>query len=131
MGKTLGQKVRIERATLGINQEELAKRVGVSRGYISDIERGSEAINIGKNTVIALAQALGISAAYLFGLTDNPLEGIEDDEAPAAAQVQPADFAGNHFLSVFFSLKAADQELLITIAEKLKRADTPRIIGEQ
>lgn len=123
MGKTLGQKVRVERATLNINQEELAKRVGVSRGYISDIERGSEEINIGKNTVIALAQALGVAPAYLFGLTENPLEGIEDDEAVRATEA-PAAFAGNRFLAVFFSLPAADQELLITLAEKLQRADT-------
>ena len=80
-------------------------------------------INIGKNTVIALAQALGVAPAYLFGLTENPLEGIEDDEAVRATEA-PAAFAGNRFLAVFFSLPAADQELLITLAEKLQRADT-------
>lgn len=130
MGKTLGQKVKIERVTLGMNQADLAKKVGVSRGYISDIERDSEQINIGKNTVLALAEALGVSPAYLLGLTDNPLQGMADEEdaSPPAAAAGPGPNV--ELLNLYQSLSASDQTLLLTIAKKLKDADTPRIIGE-
>lgn len=130
MEKTLGRKVRIERITLGMNQAELAEKVGVSRGYISDIERDSERINIGKNTVIALAEALGISPAYLLGLTDNPLQGISDEDDSASTPpfvISP----GTELLGIYQSLSSSNQSLLLTIAQRLKDADSPRVIGNE
>jgi transcriptional regulator with XRE-family HTH domain len=128
--KTLGQKVRIERATLGLSQAELAERVGVSRQYVSDIERDSETINIGNKTVLSLADALGISPAYLMGLTENPLQGIEDDEeAPSASMPPWAAGIGKELLDIFQNLPANDQAMLLTIAKRLRAADTPRVIG--
>lgn len=130
--KTMGQKVRIERATLGLSQADLAEKVGVSRGYISDIERDSETINIGNKTVLALAEALGVSPAYLLGLTDNPLQGLDDEEEVAPAGV-PAWAAGlgKELFDVFQSLSASDQAMLLTIAKRLRAADNPRIIGSE
>ena len=127
----MGQKVRIERATLGLSQAGLAEKVGVSRQYISDIERDSETINIGNKTVMGLAEALGVSPAYLLGLTDNPLQGIEDDEETTMPAIPPSWAAGigKELLDVFQTLPASDQAMLLTIAKRLKAADTPRIIG--
>ena len=128
--KTLGQKVRIERATLGLSQAELAERVGVSRQYVSDIERDSETINIGNKTVLSLADALGVSPAYLMGLSDNPLQGIEDDEETPLASMPPwAAGIGKELLDIFQNLPANDQAMLLTIAKRLRAADTPRVIG--
>jgi transcriptional regulator with XRE-family HTH domain len=128
--KTLGQRVRVERVTLSLSQADLAEKVGVSRGYISDIERDSETINIGNKTVVALAGALGVSPAYLMGLTDNPLQGVEDEEDNQPAN-QPLWVAGigKELLDVFQNLSANDQAMLLSIAKRLKAADTPRIIG--
>ncbi len=128
--KTLGQKVRMERATLGWNQSALAEKVGVSRQYISDIERDSDTINIGNKTILSLADALGVSPAYLMGLTENPLQGVEDEEEsqPASPPRWSAGI-GKELLDVFQKLSADDQAMLLSIAKRLKDADTPRIIG--
>jgi|TARA_B100001964_G_C13878727_1_gene441982 transcriptional regulator with XRE-family HTH domain len=63
MGKDLiqkfGNKVRKERLSLGLSQEELASRAHVHRTYIGMIERGEKNItleNIGK-----LAKALNVT----------------------------------------------------------------------
>ena len=46
-----GQKVREERARLGLSQEELAGRAGVHRTYIGMIERAEKNITQ-RNTII-------------------------------------------------------------------------------
>ena len=129
---TLGQKVKIERATLGISQSKLAEKAGVSRQYVSDIERDSESINIGKNTLMALAEALGVSPQYLLGLSDDPLHGImeEADEKPAGgAAPQWLAGLGKELLDTVLGLGTDDQMMLLALARRLKAASTPRIIG--
>lgn len=58
-------------------QEDLAQASGVSRTYISEIERG-RVTNVGVEALSALADALGVTVQYLLGLTDDALgEGSE------------------------------------------------------
>ena len=60
-----GQKVREERARLGLSQEELAGRAGVHRTYIGMIERAEK--NITLENIDKIAKALKISIADFFG----------------------------------------------------------------
>lgn len=62
--KRLGESVKSWRSRLGIAQDELARRAGFHRTYISDIERGARNVSI--KSVEKLATALGISVATLF-----------------------------------------------------------------
>lgn len=58
-------------------QEDLANASGVSRTYISEIERG-RITNVGIEAIFSLAEALGVTVPYLLGLSDDPLgEGAE------------------------------------------------------
>jgi len=59
-----GQKVREERAKLGLSQEELASRAGVHRTYIGMIERAEK--NITLENIEKIAKALKISIADFF-----------------------------------------------------------------
>ena len=59
-----GQKVREERAKLGLSQEELASRAGVHRTYIGMIERAEK--NITLENIEKIAQALKIKIADFF-----------------------------------------------------------------
>jgi transcriptional regulator with XRE-family HTH domain len=55
----------------------LAEKSGVSRTYISEIERG-RITNVGIEAIFSLAGALGVTVSYLLGLTDDALgEGAE------------------------------------------------------
>ncbi len=65
--KTLGKNLRIFRTEKKLSQEELAKLAGVSRNYISMIERGSQGINISEQIIQKLAGGLNISIDQLLG----------------------------------------------------------------
>lgn len=63
--KLFGQRIRDLRAERGLNQEELAEKVGVFRTYMSRIETG--AANPTLTMVYALADALDVPVVDLFG----------------------------------------------------------------
>jgi two-component system, response regulator len=67
--KRLGASVKNWRSRLKLPQDELARRSGFNRSYISDVERGSRNISI--KGVEKLADALGISVATLFAEMDS------------------------------------------------------------
>lgn len=62
--KRFGQKIKDLRAQRGLNQEELAEKVGVFRTYMSRIETG--AANPTLTLIYALADALGVRVTELF-----------------------------------------------------------------
>ena len=79
MTATSGLAWRLLRSRRDMNwrQEDLAHASGVSRTYISEIERG-RVTNVGVEALSALADALGVTVQYLLGLTDDALgEGSE------------------------------------------------------
>ncbi len=59
-----GAAIRQERSVLGISQGELAKRSGLHRTYVSDLERGARNPSI--ENIEKLAQALQVSVVKLF-----------------------------------------------------------------
>ena len=67
--RTLGRQVLDRRKNMGLSQEALAERAGVSRNYISIIERG-EAHNVSTNILGQLAVALGTTPTELMGQPD-------------------------------------------------------------
>ena len=62
----LGKRVRIRRNVLGITQEGLAEKIGVSTSFIGHIERGSRKLSV--DTLHDLCKALETSADFLLGL---------------------------------------------------------------
>lgn len=60
----LGAAIKRERSARGISQEELARRAGLHRTYVSDLERGAR--NPSVESVEKLADALQVSVAKLF-----------------------------------------------------------------
>jgi transcriptional regulator with XRE-family HTH domain len=51
----LGAAIRRERSHLGISQEELAKKSGLHRTYVSDLERGARNPSVGSLQKLARA----------------------------------------------------------------------------
>ncbi len=54
----VGRAIRARRRTLGLDQATLAKRVGVSRQWIVEVERGKKRAEIG--LVLQTLEALGL-----------------------------------------------------------------------
>ena len=66
-------RVRDLRLNLGITQEELGKRVGLTRQSIIAIEKGRFTPSI--HTVLMLARTLDTPVEELFWLSDDKLQG--------------------------------------------------------
>ncbi len=64
----LGQRVLVRRRTLKLSQKALAERGGVPSQVISELERDHQ--DIYSAQLARLAKALGVSADYLLGFTD-------------------------------------------------------------
>ncbi|MCB9134205.1 MAG: helix-turn-helix transcriptional regulator [Anaerolineales bacterium] len=111
----LADQVFNRRRALGISQSELAERAGISRNYVSLIER-AEASNLSLNVLHNLANALGVTAAELTG---------EMQEAAQASQmlISPAlrDFALQAGLSF---------EMVDRLARIPRRGAEPKTAGE-
>lgn len=67
--------VRLETALAqsGLSQSELARRVGISQPAIAHLLSGRSTSSV---HLLAIASELGVSVAYLQGLTDDPKEGF-------------------------------------------------------
>jgi len=60
----LGRRLRELRLKRGWTQAQLAKRVGLDRSYLGDVERGERNVSAAK--LEAIARGFGISLAKLF-----------------------------------------------------------------
>ncbi|MGH7944070.1 MAG: helix-turn-helix domain-containing protein [Opitutaceae bacterium] len=63
ISKLFGDAIREERISLGLSQEKLAERAGLSRNFYGCVERGEKVASI--ETVVRLARALGVNAEKL------------------------------------------------------------------
>jgi transcriptional regulator with XRE-family HTH domain len=61
----LGEELRKARAAAGLTQEELAFRAGLSRPYVSQLERDLKSPTL--ETLFLVCEALGVSAAAVVG----------------------------------------------------------------
>ena len=73
---TLRHRILGKREELNISQQALANQAGISRNYVSMIERG-EANNLSVGIVERLADALDTTPFYLLGYADEPPERTE------------------------------------------------------
>ena len=61
--KAIGQRIRNQRLSLDLSQEDLAELVGISPSFIGHIERAEKAATI--DTFDSIISALGVSWDYL------------------------------------------------------------------
>jgi transcriptional regulator with XRE-family HTH domain len=63
--KTIGKRLVLLRAKRKLTQEDFAKRVGISRGYLSDLERGVREMSL--ETLDHLCRKSGTTPNKLLG----------------------------------------------------------------
>ena len=82
----IGERIRQQRESLGFNQSELGKKVGLTSGAISMIEKGERKPSY--EIIIKLSEVLGVTTDFLMGRSDeNKIEislrggeNLTDDE---------------------------------------------------
>jgi XRE family transcriptional regulator, regulator of sulfur utilization len=82
--KYLGELIEQRRKELRMSQEYVAGSAGISRSYLSDIERGLR--NISVDTLIRIARAIDTSASQLLNVVEKTLPADPNDIRPL---VQP------------------------------------------
>jgi transcriptional regulator with XRE-family HTH domain len=107
----------VGRARLGLSQEGLAERAGVSRPTISRIERGA-IDNVGLDTVQRIADALGVHASELLVLETH--DRADDEELARRSQAPDDEFVDADTL--FAAINEAGEPL-----ERYSRAGRPRV----
>lgn len=61
--KKLGERIRRERGSLGITQEVLSEKAGISVSFFGQIERGERKPSL--ETVVNIANSLGLTVDFL------------------------------------------------------------------
>lgn len=77
----IGGKIKVLRIDRGLSQRDLADKSGVSKAYISQLERG-EADNPSQKKLFGLARALGVDVRDLLAKTSERGSSTEFREAP-------------------------------------------------
>ena len=70
MELTLGERIRIHRTRMGMSQTELARKVGISKTAMNDIERG-KTTDPKWSTVVGIAEQLALKLETLTEHTNN------------------------------------------------------------
>lgn len=74
--ETFGHRLERLRDDAGLSQSSLARRVGVSQSAVSQMESGERSPSYGM--LVQLADALGVSVAYLVGAAVEQLSPVEE-----------------------------------------------------
>ena len=81
---SVGERIRKRRSELAWTQEDLAKKAGISKSFLSDLENGKR--NVGADTLLDIARALSLSLDYL-------MTGEESEAAPPSEVQIPSSLA--------------------------------------
>lgn len=112
----LGDRIRYLRINLGLTQEELGRKVGLTKSAINKYEKGSVE-NMKQSMIARFASALDVSPVYLLGLEDPK----QDDE--------------DRLISLFRMMSDEGRAYLLKTAEMASRTylkkdtDVPREVG--
>lgn len=117
--QTVGERVRNRRVELGLSQDALAEKAGISKSFLSDLENGRR--SIGAETLLDLGRAMGVSLDFL--MTGEASEDQTEKEIPAAL----ARFAAEERLSVRDMMTLLDVQERIMAARKKPKARLDQI----
>lgn len=133
---TFGEKVKNERNRLGLNQDELAKKIGVTRRVISSYENDSSRPR-GTERYKKLAEALGVNINYLLSEDEAFIADVEDNYGHRGAKQAKELLA--EVTGLFAGGEMADEDMremvdaiqeAYLIAKKNNKKYTPKSIAK-
>lgn len=78
--KKAGRRIQTQRKILGLTQEVVSEKIGITPSFFSQIESGTRKAGI--NTFVSISRILGVSLDYIFDIeTDRmPVKDFESAE---------------------------------------------------
>jgi len=111
----IGARIRTRRRQLGLSQGALAERLGVSFQQVQKYERGAN--RVAASTLLAAAQALGVTVGWLMG-EDEDVEAGEQDIFRALSRPGALEL-----LQAFNRISdARTREALVSLAHEMAEA---------
>jgi transcriptional regulator with XRE-family HTH domain len=118
--QTVGERIKSRRHELGLSQDALAEKAGISKSFLSDLENNRR--SIGAETLLDLGRAMGLSLDFL--MTGQASEDRADKEVPAAL----ARFAAEQGLSVREMMTLLEVQEQIMAARKRPKARLEQVV---
>ena len=111
--RLVGENIRAHRLTIGLTQEELAGKIGLTFQQVQKYEKGANRVS--GSRLIQIAEALNVPVVSLF-------EGADTSRLPNHSEL--SRFITNRgairLLRAFSKIKrAASQQALVTLAEEM------------
>jgi len=125
--RMVGERVRDRRMALGMSQEMLARKLGLSFQQIQKYEKGTNRISAGRLFVIAKALSTPIAGFFdeVVGAVSRHQPGFAEDPAPSPAQNFLSTREGQELASAVLQIKdAKDRKNLINLAKSLAAKDS-------
>ena len=116
---SVGERIRKRRNELGWTQDLLAKKAGVSKSFLSDLENGKR--NVGADTLYDIARALSLSLDYLMTGKEGETEPPSEVQIPAAL----AAFAARAGISFRQALTLLEMQQQIVAHRSSTKKDKP------
>ncbi len=120
----IGRRIKSRRNGLGLNQQHLAQRIGVSYQQVQKYENGTD--RVGAARLLQIAQALDVPIDYFYRLADSEDPASDDERSVEDFHIQRAlDLEeGRRLLLLFANLKAPSLRAnLLDIAKSLAESD--------
>ncbi|MFH7326432.1 helix-turn-helix domain-containing protein [Desulfurivibrio sp. C05AmB] len=113
----IGAAIRRRRKTLGLTQEKLAEKVGVSYQQVQRYENGTTTLNV--ENMQRIAHALGVPPASFFMSEDLPV--LAKNSVPVLSTEE------RNLLSLFKKIPtSADKKLVTSITRRLTKKNLPK-----
>jgi transcriptional regulator with XRE-family HTH domain len=118
---TVGDRVKQRRLELGLSQDALAERAGISKSFLSDLETGKR--SVGAETLLDLGRAMGVSLDFL--MTG---EGSGDQKPEVQIPASLATFAAEQRLSFRQALTLLHmQEQIFANRKSARKTDLDKV----
>ena len=125
---TVGSRIKKRRESLRWTQDDLAKKAGISKSFLSDLENGKR--SVGADKLLDIARALSRSLDYLMTGTD----AEASETVPSEVQIPKslAGFAANQGISFREVMALLDmQNQIIAHRSSVKKGDLEEIDWQQ
>jgi transcriptional regulator with XRE-family HTH domain len=121
--RKLGQRVRAYRLEIGMSQEELADRLGITFQQVQKYEKGFN--RMAASRLFDIAATLGLPISELFEGLSSPLSGkAPENEARSAIDAMRETKEGREMMALFASVKSVRvRKRLLELARALIEDD--------